>query len=188
MQEPSKAGRSASAASPPNVRLSAKDVAQLRAIAATANARIGARRKALLFDGKSAAAAAVAMAKQLHRDLFRIDLSAVVSRFIGETEKNLARVIAEARTRDAILLFDEADTLFGKRTGVTDAHDRFSNLELDHLLRAMTEHAGLAVLVSKPRLRLSMMLQRRVSVYEFSASNATSRKHVRSRSPSRIRR
>jgi SpoVK/Ycf46/Vps4 family AAA+-type ATPase len=161
MQEPS------NVASTPSIRLSANDMAQVGAIAATVNARRHRRRKALLFGGRNAAAAAVAMAKQLRRDLFRVDLSAVVSRFIGETEKNLARVFAEASTRGAILLFDEADALFGKRTVVRDAHDRSSNREIDDLLRAITAHGGLAVLVSKPRLTLPMIWQRRFSVYEF---------------------
>jgi hypothetical protein len=170
-------------------------MAQVGAIAATVNARRHRRRKALLFGGRNAAAAVVAMAKQLRSDLFRIDLSAVVSRFIGETEKNLARVFAEASTKDAILLFDEADALFGKRTGVRDAHDRFSNRQIDDLRRAIMAHGGLAVLVSKPRLTLPMIWQRRFSVYEFpprttatrarrpAACESGARKHALSKSP-----
>jgi SpoVK/Ycf46/Vps4 family AAA+-type ATPase len=155
------------AASTPSIRLSANDMAQLRAITAMVKLRQRSGRKALLFAGNNAAAAAEALARQLRRDLFRIDLAAVVSKFIGETEKNLAGVLAEAGTADTMLLFDEADALFGKRTGVKDAHDRFSNRELDDLLRTMTAHGGLAVFASKPRLALPLMLRGRFSVYEF---------------------
>jgi SpoVK/Ycf46/Vps4 family AAA+-type ATPase len=167
MKQPSKVAKSARAASKPSVRLSAKDLAQVRAIAATANLRTASKRKALLFSGTHAAAAAEAVATKLRRDLHRIDLSAVLSKYIGETENNLERVFAEAGANGAILLFDEADALLGKRTDVKDVHDRYSNLEVDYLLRRIKEHDGLVVLVSKPRLTLSMTLRRRLSVYDF---------------------
>jgi len=107
------------------------------------------------------------MAKELRRDLYRVDLSAVVSKYIGETEKNLERLFAEAEAKDAILFVDEADALFGKRADVKDAHDRYSNLEVNYLLRRMEKYDGLVVLASKPKLTLSMTLQRRFSVYDF---------------------
>jgi SpoVK/Ycf46/Vps4 family AAA+-type ATPase len=100
--------------------LPAKDLAQIRAIAATANVRPSSKRKALLFNGTHAAAAAQAMAKKLRRDPYRVDLSAVVSKYIGQTERNLQ--FAEADAKDAILILDEADALFGKRAVVKDAH------------------------------------------------------------------
>jgi SpoVK/Ycf46/Vps4 family AAA+-type ATPase len=167
MKQPPKVAKSAKAASRPSVGSLAKDLAQVRTIAATANLRTTSKRKTLLFCGTNATAAARAMAKELRRYLYRVDLSAVVSKYIGDSEKNLERLFAEAEANGAILLFDEADALFGKRTEVKDAHDRYSNLAIDYLLRRMEKYDGLVVLVSKPRLTLSMTLQRRFSVYDF---------------------
>jgi SpoVK/Ycf46/Vps4 family AAA+-type ATPase len=177
MKQASKAARSAKAPSRPSVGLPAKDMAQVGAIAAAANVRPRSKRKALLLSGTNAGAAAEAMARQLRRDLFRVDLSAVVSKFIGETEKNLARVFAEAE-RGAILLLEEADALFGKRTNVRDAHDRFSNPGIDSLLRSIEEYDGLVVLVSKPRLTLPMTLRRRFSVYDFPPLKAAAKRSI----------
>jgi len=167
MKQPSEVARSARAASRPSVGLPAKDMAQVRAIAATANVRKSSKHKALLFNGANATAAAEAMAKRLRRDLYRVDLHAVVSKYIGETEKNLGRVFAEAEAKGATLILDEADALFGKRAVVKDAHDRYSNLEVDYLLRRIEEYDGLVLLVGKPGLTLPMTLQRRFSVYKF---------------------
>jgi SpoVK/Ycf46/Vps4 family AAA+-type ATPase len=167
MKRPPKVAKPAKAASRPSVRLPAKDLARVRAVAAKANVRTSRKRKALLFGGTNATAAAEAMAKELRRDLYRVDLSAVVSKYIGETEKNLERLFAEAEAKDAILFFDEADALFAKRSDVKDAHDRYSNLEVNYLLRRMEKYDGLVVLASKPKLTLSMALQRRFSVYDF---------------------
>jgi SpoVK/Ycf46/Vps4 family AAA+-type ATPase len=167
MKQPPKVAKPAKAASRPSVRLPTKDLAQIRAIAAKANVRTSRKRKALLFSGTNATAAAEAMAKELRRDLYRVDLSGVVSKHIGETEKNLERLFAEAEAKDAILFVDEADALFGKRADVKDAHDRYSNLEVNYLLRRMEKYGGLVVLASKPKLTLSMTLQRRFSVYDF---------------------
>jgi SpoVK/Ycf46/Vps4 family AAA+-type ATPase len=150
----------------PSVRLPARDLAQLRFIVAAADMRTNIRRTVLL-SGRNAAAAAEAIAKQLRRDLYRIDLAAVVSKFIGETEKNLGRVFAEAAANGAVLLFDEADALFGKRTDVKDAHDRFANAQIDLLRQGAEKHRGLVLLVSKPRLSLPMTLQRRFEVHKF---------------------
>ena len=167
MKQPSKVTGPVGAPSKRSVRLPAKNLAQVRAIAATTNVRVSSKPKALLFSGTHAEAAAAAMAKELRRDLYRVDLSAVVSKYIGETEKNLERVFAAAKANGAILLFDEADALFGKHTDVKDAHDRYSNLEIDYLLRRLAEYDGLVVLVSKPRITLSMALRRRFSAYGF---------------------
>ena len=82
------------------------------------------------------------IAGELGLDLYRIDLSRVVSKYIGETEKNLARIFDEAETGNAMLFFDEADALFGKRTEVTDAHDRYANIETSYLLQRMEEYDG----------------------------------------------
>jgi hypothetical protein len=146
------------AASAPGVRLSAQDLTQIRLIVAAADGRAGARHKALLLSGRTAAAAAEAIARELRRDLHRVDLSAVVSRFIGETEKNLGRVFAEAETNGAMLLFDEADALVGKRSDVKDSHERYANAEINFLLQCLAKHRGLVMLVSKPRLTLPMTL------------------------------
>jgi hypothetical protein len=92
--------------------------------------------------------AAQVLARELGLDLFRVDLSRVMSKYIGETEKNLSRLFDEARASGAILFFDEADALFGKRTEVKDAHDRYANLEIGYLLQRMEEHAGTTVLAT----------------------------------------
>ena len=151
----------------PAVGLPARELAQVRAIAAAAKVRTASKRKTLLFTGKNATAAAAALAKILRRDLYRIDLSAVVSKYIGETEKNLERLFAAAEANGALLFFDEADALFGKRTEVKDAHDRYAGLAISYLLRRIEEYGGLAVLASKPRLTLPMALRRRFSVCRF---------------------
>jgi adenylate kinase family enzyme len=96
--------------------------------------------------GKTMAAAVVA--RDLGLDLYRIDLSAVVSKYIGETEKNLDRIFRAAAASDAILFFDEADALFGKRSEVKDAHDRYANIEVAYLLQKLEEHPGPVILAS----------------------------------------
>ena len=166
MKQPSKVAKLARANSSQGVSLTARDLAQVRAIAATANVRIS-RRKALLFCGSNATAAAEALAKRLGRDIVHVDLSAVVSKYIGETEKDLARVFSDAEASGALLFFDEADALFGKRTSVKDAHDRYSNIEIDDLLQRIEEFDGPVVLASKSGLTLSIALRRRVSVHDF---------------------
>jgi SpoVK/Ycf46/Vps4 family AAA+-type ATPase len=92
--------------------------------------------------------AAIALARSTERDLFRIDLSAVVSKYIGETEKNLRRLFETADESGAILLFDEADALFGKRSQVGDAHDRYANGEIGTLLRRIEPFEGLAIVTT----------------------------------------
>ncbi|HEX6975518.1 MAG TPA: ATP-binding protein, partial [Vicinamibacterales bacterium] len=96
--------------------------------------------------GKTMAAEVVAWALGL--DLFRIDLARVVSKYIGDTERNLAKVFAAARSSNAILFFDEADALFGKRSDVRDAHDRYANIEISYLLQQMEDYDGLAILAT----------------------------------------
>jgi len=92
--------------------------------------------------------AAIALARSTERDLFHIDLGAVVCKYIGETEKNLRRLFDIANEEGAILLFDEADALFGKRSEVKDSHDRYANIEIGHLLRRIEEFEGLAILTT----------------------------------------
>jgi AAA+ superfamily predicted ATPase len=167
MKQPSNVAKSAGAASIAKVRLPAKDTAQVRAIAAEAYGRTNSKRKALLLSGSNAVAGAEAIARELRRDLLRVDLAAVVSRHIGETTKNLDRLFAEAEASGAILLFDEADALFGRRSEVKDAHDRYANIEIGYLLQRIEEHQSLVMLVTKPKFTLPVALRRRLSVYRF---------------------
>ncbi len=110
--------------------------------------------------GKTMAAEVIARALQL--DLYRIDLSAVVSKYIGETEKNLRALFDAAEGTGAILLFDEADALFGKRSEVGDAHDRYANIEVSYLLQRMEAYAGLAILTTNMRSALDEAFVRRI--------------------------
>ena len=107
-----------------------------------------------LFAGESGTGktmAAELLANELQLDLYRIDLSSVVSKYIGETEKNLRRVFDAAEQGGAILLFDEADALFGKRSEVKDSHDRYANIEVSYLLQRMEAYRGLAILTTNRR-------------------------------------
>jgi SpoVK/Ycf46/Vps4 family AAA+-type ATPase len=104
-----------------------------------------------LFAGPSGTGktmAAEIIARELGLSLFKIDLSAVVSKYVGETEKHLRKLFAEAEQGNVILFFDEADALFGKRSEVRDAHDRYANIEVAYLLQALEEHAGVVVLAT----------------------------------------
>jgi hypothetical protein len=118
-----------------------------------------------LFAGESGTGktmAAEVLAKELHLDLYRIDLSAVVSKYIGETEKNLARLFDAAEDSGIILLFDEADALFGKRSEVKDSHDRYANIEVSYLLQRMEAYRGLAILTSNQKAALDTAFHRRL--------------------------
>ena len=167
MKLSSEVGKLARALSGQRAGLTVREMAQVRAIAATANLRTGSRRRALLFGGANAAAAAEALAKRLGRDLLHVDLSAVVSKYIGETEKNLDRVFSDAAANGALLLFDEAEALFGKRTSVKDAHDRYSKIEINDLLQRIEAYDGIVVLASGSRLPLSITSRRRVFICGF---------------------
>jgi hypothetical protein len=111
--------------------------------------------------GKTMAAEVVA--GDLGLDLFTIDLSAVVSKYIGETEKNLERIFSAAEDADAILFFDEADALFGKRSDVRDAHDRYANIEVAYLLQRMEQYEGIAILATNLRQHLDDAFTRRLA-------------------------
>jgi SpoVK/Ycf46/Vps4 family AAA+-type ATPase len=106
--------------------------------------------------------AAEVMATALRLDLYRIDLAGVVSKYIGETEKNLRRVFDAAEDGGAILFFDEADALFGKRTEVKDSHDRYANIEINYLLQRMEGYRGLAVLATNRKGDLDPAFLRRI--------------------------
>jgi vesicle-fusing ATPase len=118
-----------------------------------------------LFAGASGTGktlAAEIVAHELRLDLYRIDLSQVVSKYIGETEKNLQRVFAAAETAGAVLLFDEADALFGKRSEVKDSHDRYANMEVSYLLQRMESYRGLAILTTNLQQALDPAFRRRI--------------------------
>jgi SpoVK/Ycf46/Vps4 family AAA+-type ATPase len=104
-------------------------------------------------EPRSLVAAFGALAAEFDRSLFHVDLSGVVSKHIGETEKNLDKVFRAAERAGAVLLFDEADVLLGKRTGVKDSHDRYANQEITCLLKRIEKYKGLAVLASNRRGR-----------------------------------
>lgn len=118
-----------------------------------------------LFHGPSGVGktmGADVIAHELELDGYRIDLSAVVSKYIGETEKNLSRLFEEAETSNAILFFDEADALFGKRSEVKDAHDRYANIETNYLLQRIEEFDGLVILASNLRKNIDEGFFRRL--------------------------
>jgi hypothetical protein len=124
-----------------------------------------------LFAGPSGTGkttAAEIIARELGLDLLKIDLSGVVSKYIGETEKNLQRVFAAAENASAILFFDEADALFGKRSEVRDSHDRYANIEIAYLLERMEDYDGVAILATNLRQNMDDAFVRRLSfVVEF---------------------
>jgi ATPase family associated with various cellular activities (AAA) len=118
-----------------------------------------------LFTGESGTGktlAAEVIANDLALDLYRIDLSSVVSKYIGETEKNLKQVFDAAEEGGVLLLFDEADALFGKRSEVRDSHDRYANIEVGYLLQRMEAYAGLAILTTNLKSSLDKAFQRRL--------------------------
>jgi SpoVK/Ycf46/Vps4 family AAA+-type ATPase len=135
-----------------------------------------------LFAGASGTGktmAAEVLARELHLDLYRIDLSSVVSKYIGETEKNLRRVFDAAEEGGAILLFDEADALFGKRSEVKDSHDRYANIEVSYLLQRMECYRGLAILTTNMKSALDTAFLRRLRfIVQFPFPDAAQRAEI----------
>lgn len=135
-----------------------------------------------LFAGASGTGktlAAEVLAHELNLDLYRIDLSSVVSKYIGETEKNLRRIFDAAETGGAILLFDEADALFGKRSEVKDSHDRYANMEVAYLLQRMEAYRGLAILTTNLRNSIDQAFLRRLRfVVQFPFPDAAQRAEI----------
>jgi SpoVK/Ycf46/Vps4 family AAA+-type ATPase len=114
--------------------------------------------------------AAQAIARQLGKPLMHVDLAAVVSKYIGETEKNLNRIFETAQAQDAVLFFDEADALFGKRTEVKDSHDRYANIDTNYLLQRIEAFEGLVILASNKKPAPDSAFLRRVRhVIDFPA-------------------
>jgi ATPase family associated with various cellular activities (AAA) len=135
-----------------------------------------------LFAGDSGTGktmAAEVIANDLRLNLYRIDLSAVVSKYIGETEKNLRRLFDAAEDGGAILFFDEADALFGKRSEVKDSHDRYANIEINYLLQRMEAYGGLAILATNRQSALDQAFMRRLRfVVNFPFPNVAQRKAI----------
>lgn len=123
--------------------------------------------------------AAEVIANELLLDLYKIDLSQVVSKYIGETEKSLNRIFQEAQASSAILFFDEADALFGKRTEVKDSHDRYANIEVSYLLQKMEEYDGIAILATNLRQNMDVAFLRRMQfIIEFPFPNEEQRRRI----------
>jgi hypothetical protein len=165
-------------ASKPDLWLSPEQNQALRAIVAGARAeagtavaptriskaQAGAGTRALIVAPNTATAmnATAVLANELGRDVHRVDLGRVVSKDAGDTEKNLARVFDEAQQAGAVLLFDEADALFGKRTEVKDSHDRYANLDTSYLLQRLETYPGLAILATNRKENLDEAFVRRI--------------------------
>jgi SpoVK/Ycf46/Vps4 family AAA+-type ATPase len=123
--------------------------------------------------------AAEVLANELHLDLFRIDIATVVSKYIGETEKNLRKVFDAAEDGGAILFFDEADALFGKRSEVHDSHDRYANIEISYLLQRMENYRGLAILSTNMKNALDPAFTRRIRFFvDFPFPDKNSRAEI----------
>ncbi len=105
---------------------------------------------------------AALLGKQFNLDVYRVDLSMVISKYIGETEKNLEKVFKKAENKNWILFFDEADALFGKRTSISDAHDKYANQEISYLLQRLEEYPGLVILASNMRNNVDEAFTRRL--------------------------
>ncbi|MCY7399442.1 MAG: ATP-binding protein [Nocardioides sp.] len=135
-----------------------------------------------LFAGPSGTGktmAAEILAAHLRLDLHRVDLAGVVSKYVGETEKNLRRIFDTAERTGTILLFDEADALFGSRTEVRDSHDRYANLEINYLLQRMEDYTGLAILATNRRTALDTAFLRRLRfVVEFAFPGPDHRRRI----------
>jgi len=132
-----------------------------------------------LFHGSSGTdktLAATLLGKMTGLEVFKIDLSMIISKYIGETEKNLATLFNKAENKNWILFFDEADALFGKRTNVRDAHDKYANQEVSYLLQRIENYYGLVILASNLKNNIDAAFLRRFnSVIHFPLPNATSR-------------
>lgn len=144
----------------PDERVSSRTEKELGEVASVAR---GQRTSVLLTSAKSPITilAGRAVAASLERDLYRVDLSHIVSKYMGETEKNIDAVFAAAGKANAVLLMDEADALFGKRSEIEDAHDRLANAEVSYLLQRIEAFDGLAVLATNsPRKLVEPLLRR----------------------------
>jgi hypothetical protein len=136
---------------------------------------------ALFFGppGTGKTMAAQVLAAALGLDLFRVDLSAVVSKYVGETSQNLERILSRADQMDIVLFFDEADALFGKRTEIKDAHDRFANTDTNYLLQAIENYSGIVVLATNKKANIDPAFIRRLRyVLEYPAPDEEQRLQI----------
>jgi AAA+ superfamily predicted ATPase len=135
-----------------------------------------------LFSGPSGTGktlAAEIIAGELGLDMYKVDLSSVVSKYIGETEKNLEKIFGAAAAGDLVLFFDEADSLFGKRSEVSDAHDRYANIEVAYLLQRLESYQGLVVMATNLQRNIDDAFLRRISVaVDFEAPGEPQRKQI----------
>lgn len=130
-------------------------------------------------SGTGKTLAAEALASGQHVDFFRVDLAALVSKWVGETEKNLAKIFADAERTNCMLFFDEADSMFGRRGDVKEARDRWANLEVNFLLQAVERHPGAVILATNFRQSIDEAFLRRIHVIvDFPAPDATSRRRI----------
>lgn len=136
--------------------------AALKAVASEARAGV---RGAVLLSGTSGTGATMAaemLAAELGTTVYRIDLARMASKYIGETEKNLEAAFREAERAHAVILIDDADALFGKRTGVKDSHDRYANMEVGYLLQRIEAYEGLALLATNVGTNIDPAYSRRI--------------------------
>ncbi|MDH5681381.1 MAG: AAA family ATPase [Spirochaetota bacterium] len=135
-----------------------------------------------LFSGVSGTGktmSASVIANELRLELYKIDLSSVVSKYIGETEKNLNRIFTEAETSNAVLFFDEADALFGKRSEIKDSHDRYANIETGYLLQKMDDYEGMCILATNLRQNMDEAFTRRMQfIVEFHSPDERERRKI----------
>jgi SpoVK/Ycf46/Vps4 family AAA+-type ATPase len=141
-----------------DLALPANSVARLRSVATARAATV----ILTVPPGTNRTHAAEALARMMGRHLMSVDLGQVASRFIGETEKNLDHVFAAAAASGAVLFFDEADALFGKRRDVKDSHDRYANIEVGYLLQSIEAYSGIVVLASIGRQNMDPAFLRRL--------------------------
>ena len=123
------------------------------------------KKNAVLFYGSKTSGKyiiATMLANQAGKELYKVDLSKIVSKYIGETEKNLSAIFQRAKDKEWILFFDEADALFGKRTNVRDSHDRYANQEVSYLLQKIEEHSGLVFLSTNKKTNIDQAFMRRL--------------------------
>ena len=146
----------------------------------------------MLFAGESGTGktmAAQVLAAELGLEIFRVDLATTVSKYIGETEKNLDRIFGAAEGSNAILFFDEADALFGKRSEVGDSHDRYANIEVAYLLQKMEGYPGAVILATNFRRNIDDAFVRRLDfVIDFPFPEPEDRQRIWDKRAARARR
>lgn len=159
-----------------DLRLAESALNQLKTLAANGRPTTS---LTVLFSGTQGTGKTMAagiLANALGIPLYRIDLALIVSKYIGETEKNLSRLFDEAQSQNAVLFFDEADALFGKRTDVSGAHDRYANQEVAYLLERIESYPGLVILASNHKENIDAAFVRRVySVIDFASPKTVER-------------